>query len=196
MQNSMNTKSNRKTNKTPDLSCYKVTGYSPGATTIKRAIWYFINILFFINPLFPLYRPKRLLLRLFGADIACGVIIKPRVNIKYPWKLSVGKNSWIGEGVWIDNLAEVTIGDNACISQDAYLLTGNHNYKDVAFTLITKSIHIGNGVWVGARTTVCPGIHMGVNSVLTVGSILTSDAAENGIYTGNPAKWVRNRILE
>ena len=56
-------------------------------------------------------------MRLFGASVGKGVIINPRVNIKYPWKLVIGSNVWIGEKVWIDNLADVTIGDNVCLSQ-------------------------------------------------------------------------------
>ena len=125
----MNTDSNNKKDPTVDLARYRVSGYSTGAGFLRRGLWYLINVVVFANPLFPFYGPKRLLLRLFGARIQRGVIIKPRVNIKYPWRLTVGENSWIGEGVWIDNLAEVVIGSNACISQGAYLLTGNHDYK-------------------------------------------------------------------
>ena len=57
---------------------------------------------------FPISGFKRFLLRLFGAKIGKGVVIKPCVNIKYPWKLRIGNYVWIGENVWIDNLDTVT----------------------------------------------------------------------------------------
>jgi putative colanic acid biosynthesis acetyltransferase WcaF len=151
--------------------------------------------LFFINPLNPLNSLKRLLLRLFGARVGVGVVIKPGVNIKYPWRLSIGDWSWIGEGVWIDNLADVTIGSHVCISQGAMLLTGNHDYKSNTFDLIIESIIIKDGCWIGARSTVCPGVHCGEHAVLAVGSIATKSLKAWTIYQGNPALPLRERIV-
>jgi putative colanic acid biosynthesis acetyltransferase WcaF len=116
------------------------------------------------------------------------------VNIKYPWHLSVGDYSWIGEDVWIDNLAYVTIGANCCISQGALLLCGNHNYKSSAFDLIVKPIKIYDGAWVCAKSVVCPGVNVGENAVLTVGSIAISSLESNGVYQGNPAILKRSRV--
>lgn len=115
------------------LSTYKTT-IRP--LFIKGFIWYFVNVLFFINPMNPISGLKVFLLRLFGAKIGKGVVIKPGVNIKYPWLLTIGNNVWIGEKVWIDNLDNVTIANDVCISQDAILLCGNHNYKKSTFDLI------------------------------------------------------------
>lgn len=97
--------------------------------------------------------------------------------------------------MWIDNLVLVEIGDNVCISQGAMLLTGNHNYKSSAFDLIMKSIRIESGAWIGAKSVVCPGVECGSQSVLTVGSVATSNLNTNQIYSGNPAKSVRERVL-
>lgn len=149
----------------------------------------------FINPLNPLSRVKVHLLRLFGAKIGKGVLIKPRVNIKYPWNLSIGDNSWIGEDVWIDNLAPVTIGSNVCISQGVMLLCGNHNYKRPTFDLMIKPIDIEDGVWVGAQSVVCPGVTMHSHSVLAVGSIVSKDLLPFSIYRGNPAVIVAERVM-
>ena len=92
----------------------------------------------------------------FGARIGKGFVIKPAVNIKYPWKLKVGDDVWIGENVWIDNIGNVTIGSNVCISQGAMLLTGNHNYKSETFDLMIKPIVVEEGVWIGAKATIAP----------------------------------------
>ncbi|MBI4695914.1 MAG: colanic acid biosynthesis acetyltransferase WcaF [Gammaproteobacteria bacterium] len=179
----------------PSLADYRVAGYCPGAGRLKRAAWYVLNAIFFDSWLCPFYPLKNLILRLFGARIGIGVIIKPRVNIKHPWRLSVGDHVWIGEGVWIDNLVQVTIGSNVCISQGAMLLTGNHDYKDPHFGLITGEITIGDGVWVGAQSIVGPSVRCYENAVITAGSILTSEAEQNAIYRGNPAVRIRERIL-
>jgi putative colanic acid biosynthesis acetyltransferase WcaF len=98
--------------------------------------------------------------------------------------------------VHIDNLANVAIGANACVSQEAYLLTGNHDYTSTQFTLITGEIVLEDGAWVGARSIVCPGRTMRRNAILTAGSVLTRDAEANGIYAGNPAVLVRQRLVK
>lgn len=178
-----------------DLSKFNNDWYSPGASGIKRSIWFFVNALFFLNPLNPVSGIKVRLLRLFGAKVGKNVMIKPNINIKYPWKLSIGNNVWIGEKVWIDNLAPVSIGDNVCISQGAMLLTGSHNYKVMAFDLITGSISLEEGVWIGAKTVVCPGVTCYSHSILTVGSVATKDLEAFQIYQGNPAEIKRTRTF-
>lgn len=135
------------------------------------------------------------MLRLFGARVGQGVLIKPSVRIKFPWKLTVGDYAWIGEDVWIDNLVMVSIGNNVCISQGALLLCGNHDYKKVSFDLIAKPIILENGAWIGAKSVVCPGVTCHSHSVLAVGSVTTKDLEAYGIYQGNPAIKVRDRII-
>lgn len=178
-----------------DLSQYNNDWYNPGSR-IKRIVWYVVNILFFKNSLFVFQGAKIALLRAFGAQVGNGVVIKPRVNIKYPWLLEIGNNVWIGEEVWIDNLGEVFIGDNACISQGAMLLCGNHNYKKVAFDLIVGKIKIEEGAWIGAHAVVCPGIKCRSHSVLSVNSVATSHLDAYSIYMGNPAVKIKDRIFK
>ncbi len=178
-----------------DLSKFNNDWYSSGASNFKRTVWFIINAIFFLNPLNPLSSLKRILLRLFGSSIGRGVIIKPNVNIKYPWKLTIGNNVWIGEGVWIDNLAPVTINDNVSISQGALLLTGSHNYKNIGFDLIVKQIILEEGVWIGAKSIVCPGVTCRSHSILTVGSVATADLEPYVIYQGIPAIKKRRREM-
>ena len=136
-----------------------------------------------------------MLLKIFGARIGKGVVIKPGVNIKYPWMLSIGDYTWLGEGVWIDNLAKVQIGSNVCVSQGALLLTGNHDYKRVSFDLIVGEITVKDGAWIGAKSVVCPGVICGTHSVLSVGSITSNNLEDYTIYQGNPAVKIRDRII-
>ena len=132
---------------------------------------------------------------MFGAKVGHGVVIKPSANIKYPWFLEIGDHCWIGEGVWIDNLAWVRLGSHVCISQGAMLLTGNHDYKKSTFDLITKEITIENGCWIGAKSIVCPGVTCKSHAVLSVGSVATQDLSAYTIYQGNPASEVRKRVI-
>lgn len=179
-----------------DLGQFDNRWYDPGGSLAKRVLWYVINAVVFHSWLLPWSRAKRGLLRLFGAKVGTSVVIKPRVNIKYPWHLELGDNVWLGEGAWIDNLGPVTLESNVCVSQDACLLTGNHDYKDPAFGLIIGAIHVETGAWIGARAVVSPGVRMGRESVLTAGSVLSEDARPGGVYRGNPAQLVRMRMPE
>ena len=178
-----------------DLSKYDNSWYNPGGNTFKRLLWYFTNVLFFLNPLNVSSGVKVALLRLFGAKIGKGVVIKPSVNIKYPWNLTIGEYTWIGENVWIDNLVPITIGANVCLSQGAMLLCGNHNFKKTTFDLIVKQIILEDGAWVGAQAVVCPGVTMRSHSVLAVGSVASKDMESYSIYRGNPAAKVAERII-
>ena len=175
-----------------DLSSYNNSWYNPGSP-IKRMIWFFVNELVMRNSLNPFSGFKIWSLRLFGAKIGKNVVIKPRVNVKYPWKLTIADNCWIGEGVWIDNLVQVSIGANACLSQGAFLICGNHNYKISTFDLIVAPITLEEGVWVGAKSIVGPGVTLKSHSVLSLGSVASSDLEPYSIYRGNPAVKIKNR---
>ena len=166
-----------------------------GASRLKQVLWYFINIVIVQNSLLPSSGIKIFFLRLFGATIGKGVVIKPSVKIKFPWKLFIAENSWVGEGVWIDNLENVIIGKSVCISQGAYLFTGNHDFKKSTFNLITLPIIIEDGVWIGALAIVCPGVTCGTHAVLTAASMATRNLQPYSIYKGSPALKISERII-
>jgi putative colanic acid biosynthesis acetyltransferase WcaF len=167
-----------------------------GASRLKQSAWYFVNVLFFINPLNPSSGIKKLLLKWFGARVGVGVVLKPGINIKYPWKLTIGDHSWIGEKAWIDNLAEVRIGNNVCLSQGAMLLTGNHDYTSSSFDLIIKEIVLEDGVWIGALALVGPGVVCASHAVLAAASVATGPLEGYRVYRGNPASPVRERVIQ
>lgn len=180
-----------------DLSTYNNDWYKPTikASKFKQLAWYVTNIFFFKNGLNMSSGLKVRLLRMFGASVGKGVVIKPSVNIKYPWKLVVGDHSWIGENVWIDNLADVSIGNSVCLSQGCMLLTGNHDYSKTSFDLVVKGIVLEDGVWIGARAMVCPGVNCREHAVLAACSVATKQLEAYKIYQGNPAVEVRARSI-
>jgi len=116
--------------KTVDLASFRVNGYSAGRSVVVRALWFFVGLPVLRANYNPFSGLKRRLLQVFGASIGSGAVIKPGVRIKNPWLLKAGRNCWFGEDCWIDNLAPVALGDNVCISQGAYLCTGNHDWSD------------------------------------------------------------------
>ena len=178
-----------------DLSKYNNDWYQPGGSLLKKTCWYVLHAIF-IHSAFPFSSFKVFLLRLFGASIGTSVTIKPNVTIKYPWHLTIGNHVWIGEQVWIDNLSRVTIKNNCCVSQGAMLLCGNHDYSKTSFDLIVKDITLEEGVWIGAKSIVCPGVSIGSHSVLTVNSVATSNLEPWGIYQGNPAVKIKERVIK
>lgn len=178
-----------------DLSQFDNSWYKP-ANKIKIIAWFIINRLT-INTYLPIPTfLKIFILRIFGAKIGRNITIKPKVNIKYPWFLEIGDNTWIGENVWIDNLATVSIGKNVCISQGAMLLTGNHDYKKTTFDLIIGEIILEDGVWIGAKAVVCPKVRCHSHAILSVNSVATKNLEAYKIYQGNPATFIRNRELK
>jgi len=177
------------------LSLFDGSDFDKGAGLIKRTLWYFVNALFVRASWNPFMRPKIWLLRLFGAKIGKGLCLKNNVTIKSPWNLTVGDDCWIGENVWIDNLDKAFIGSNVCISQGALLLTGNHDYKKSSMPYRNAPITIEDGAWIGANTTVCAGVTVHENAILTVGSMTSKDLDANGIYQGVPAVKIRERVI-
>ena len=177
-----------------DLAAYSADGFERGRPRLVEAAWLLLQAMFFGSWL-PGSRWRAGLLRLFGARIGRGVVLKPAIQVKFPWRLSIGDHSWIGERAWLDNLTEIRIGSYCCISQGAYLCTGNHDWTDPAFKLVAKPIVMCDGAWVAARAIICPGVTLGECSVAAVGSVVTHDIPTGEIHAGNPAGFARKRVL-
>ncbi len=169
--------------------------YRAGRGTLVRTAWFLVSMAFF-RTAFPWpSRLKAVILRGFGARVGRGVVLRHRLNIKYPWHLEIGDHAWVGEGVWLDSLTTIHIGSHACLSQGAMVETGNHDWSDPAFGLQVGEVSIGTGAWVAARALLLPGSRLGDASVLTAGSVLAGEAVPFGIYQGNPARRIKEREL-
>ena len=170
--------------------------YSPGVSFWKQLLWYYIGFPLIKSGLIPFSGLKVWILRQLGASVGEGVRIKPGVRIKFPWKLTIGDHSWIGENAWLDNVGTITIGDNVCISQGAYLCTGNHDWRLPTFDLRVGEIHIQSGSWLGAKAVVGPGVTVGAGAILTLGSVATRSLNPMTIYSGNPAQAIKTRVMK
>lgn len=176
------------------LDMFTNAEFSRGASRLTELCWIVVSGLL-IESWLPGSGWRRQLLRAFGAQIGKEVIIKPRVRIKFPWRLSIGDYSWIGEEVWIDNLAKVTVGSHCCLSQGAYLCTGSHDWSDPKFKLITRPIELGDGCWLAAKTCLSPGTQVEPGTVVSMGSAATGQLSAWTIYAGHPSTPVRQRKL-
>ena len=168
-------------------------GLERGRPFVVEAAWYLAKLFLFLTA-FPVPSAlKRAVLRLFGAKIGNGVVIKPRVNIHLPWKLEVGDFTWIGEEALILNFEPVTIGAHCCISQRAFLCTGNHDYSRPEMPYRNLPISVEDGAWIGAQVFVAPGVTIRSEAVITAGSVVTKTQPEAAVCGGNPCKPLKFR---
>lgn len=161
-----------------------------------ESIWYLVKCAFFLSPLPWPSKLRCALLRRFGATIGTNVYVKPRVNIHFPWRLTIGDHCLVGEEAFILNFEPITIGTQCCISQRVFLCTGNHDYQDPLFPYRNAPITLGDGVWVGAQAFVGPGVTLGDESVITAGSIVTKSLPPRMVCGGNPCVPLKPRWKE
>jgi putative colanic acid biosynthesis acetyltransferase WcaF len=178
-----------------DFSRYTTGRFDRGAGVVKEGLWLVVSFILFRLCPFSFSALKCAVLRLFGAEIGQKVTIKPQVKITFPWKLVVGNHVWLGEECWLLNLEQIIIGSNVCISQRAFLCTGSHNFKLATFDLITLPIKLEDGAWIGAGAWVGPGVTVGSHAVLTAQSVVSKNLEAYGIYRGNPAELVKQRVV-
>lgn len=175
---------------------YDNSWYYPGRSTVWRAAWLFFGLPLLRAFWMPSSSLRVALLRLFGSRIGQHVVIKPGVTVKYPWHLDVADDCWIGEDCWIDNLTTVQLGRNVCISQGAYLCTGNHDWSDPKFGLMIAPIRLMDGAWAGAKCILTPGTTLGEGAVAGAGSVVIGQVPDYHIYAGNPAVFVKLRTIK
>ena len=169
------------------LDLYDNSDFDRGAGRLTEALWVLCKCFFFLQP-FPW--PSRLrvgLLRLFGARIGTGVVIRSGVNITFPWRFTAGDHVWIGDDVFILSLAPVTLGSHICISQRAFLCTGSHAWREATFDLQVRPIVVEDSVWISAQAFVGAGTRIGSGSVVSAGTVLMKSVPNDSVARGNPA---------
>lgn len=171
-----------------DLRRYDQSGFDRGRSGWMILLWWFVQAIVF--PLTPhsFHAGRILVLRLFGARIGRGVIIRPTARFTYPWKVTIGDNSWIGDDVVLYSLDQIVIGRHCVISQKSYLCTGSHDIHDPAFGLKTAPITIGNGAWVATDCFVAPGVQIGANAVIGARSTVLRSMPAQQVCWGSPCQ--------
>lgn len=149
-------------------------GYDKGRPVAVQALWLFVSGAVLSRWWCP-NAARVATLRAFGADIGPGVLVRHNVKIHWPWKLTIGADSWIGDGVWILNLEPVTIGSNTCLSQSVFLCTGSHDRKSASFEFDNGPIVIGDHVWIAANATILRGVSIGDGVTVGATALVTGD---------------------
>jgi putative colanic acid biosynthesis acetyltransferase WcaF len=174
-----------------ELKGYTVGNFDRGAPRWREALWIAVKCVFFLNAL-PWPSALRVaLLRMFGAHVGEGVVVRGNVNVTYPWRITIGDHAWLGEEVLVLSLAPVTIESNVCISQRAFVCTGSHDFRSPGFNLVTKPVAVRAGSWIAAQAFIGPGVEIGEGSMVAAGSVVTEDVPPRVIVRGNPARVVK-----
>jgi putative colanic acid biosynthesis acetyltransferase WcaF len=156
------------------LAGFTGAGYDKGRGPLWQVAWLLVSGLLFTRWWCPA-GVRATILRAFGAQIGSGVLIRHRVRVHWPWKLSIGADSWIGEGAWLLNLEQLTIGRDVCVSQDALICTGSHDHRSPTFEFDNAPIVIEDEVWIAARATVLRGVTVGQGAVVGATALVTRD---------------------
>ena len=167
--------------------------WQPGASLPVCTLWFCAGAPLLSARWLPGSAWRVLLLRSFGAQIGSGCRLKPGLRVKFPWRLQVGQACWLAEDAWLDNLAPISLGDRVCLSQGAYLCTGNHNFRSPGFDLRLGPITIGSDAWIAARAVLGPGTDIGPGAVIALGAVVSGIVPPGAIVRGNPAVVVGER---
>lgn len=169
------------------LDRYDNSDFSRGASKLTEVLWWVVRSLIFAA-WFPIPSGiKVTALRAFGAKVGSGVVIRSRVNITFPWRLTIGDHVWIADEVLILSLAPVTIGSHVVISNRAFLCTGSHRFRSENFDLVTRPITVGNGCWIASQVFIAPGVTLAPKTMCVAGAVVLSDAGPDVVLIGNPA---------
>jgi putative colanic acid biosynthesis acetyltransferase WcaF len=179
-----------------DLARFRLPPGFRGRSAALVQLWWLVQAsLFRLSPQF-CYGWRRWLLRLFGAEVGRGVLVRPTAKITYPWKLAIGERAWIGDEVILYTLGRIDIGADAVVSQRSHLCAGTHDHRQPDFAIRGGPITIGAEAWLAADVFVAPGIRIGRGAVVGARSSVFSDLPELMLCFGNPARPVRPRLEE
>jgi putative colanic acid biosynthesis acetyltransferase WcaF len=159
--------------------------------TLWGVCWW---VLFRLSPR-PLFGWRNFLLRLFGARVTSSTRIDPTVRVWAPWNLTVGADSSIGHHVDVYNVAAITIGNQATVSQYSYLCAASHDLSDPNMKLTATPIDIRDAAWVCAKAFVGPGVTIGRGAVVGACGVAVKDVGDWEIVAGNPARPIGRREL-
>lgn len=178
-----------------NLQSFKVPPSFRGKSKYFVQLWWIVNATIFRWSPQVLFGWRRFLLRAFGAKIGKGVLVRSSVKITYPWKLSVGNHSWIGDDCVIYNLGQITIGKHVAIAHMVYLNTGGHDYEKSTFDIFSKPVVIKDECWLTNDVYVAPGVTIGKGSIIAARSTVLQDMPEGKVCVGTPARPIKDRII-
>lgn len=158
---------------------------------LARALWNACWLLLCRWTPRPMHAWRAFVLRAWGAKLGARVHVYPDAKVWAPWQLTMADDACLGDRAEAYNVAPITLGERAIVSQDAFLCTASHDHRDPAFPLTHAPIKLEARAWIAARSIVLPGITVGEGAVVGAGSVVTRDVAAGCVVAGNPARVVR-----
>ena len=177
------------------------TNQRPRQEKLLQRFWEVTRVLLWYTTPFFMRRWRRYIVSMVAhlgsgvANVHRYVSLARNCRIDYPWNVSIGETSSIGSGAWVYALDKIIIGKNVCIGEDVRLITGSHDVASPHFDLVTKPITINDNVWIATGAMVLPGVTIGEGAIVAAGSVVTKDVEPWTVVGGNPARFIKKRVL-
>ncbi len=178
------------------LDLFDGSQFDRGRSRAVEALWMLVRWAFFDTAMPWPYAIKRAWLRLFGARIGRGVVIRTRVFVHYPWRLTVGDHCWIGDGTQLLSIAPITMEDHVALAHEVYLAAGGHDIRSRTMAPQHAPITIRSGTWIASRAFVGPGVTIERNVVVGAGAVVLKSVEPDVVVAGNPARVIRPRVID
>jgi putative colanic acid biosynthesis acetyltransferase WcaF len=177
-----------------DLNAFQLPSSFRGRSKYVVQLWWLVNATLFRWSPQILFGWRRLLLKLFGAKIGKNVLVRPSVKFTYPWKVTIGDYSWIGDDCVLYSLGEIKIGKNVAVAHKVYINTGGHDYLKPSFDIFSKPVLVEDECWITNDVYIAPGVQIGRGTVVGARSSVLKSLPAGKICVGTPAKPIRDRF--
>ena len=178
------------------LDLFDNKGFDRGRSRFVEALWILIKCAFFVTPLPWPNGLKRVLLRMFGAKVGRGVIIRPGVSIHFPWRLTVGDHCWIGDSTVLLNILPITFEDHVALAHEVYIAAGGHDIRSATMAPQHAPVLVKTGTWIASRAFIGPGVTVHERVVVGAGAVVIKDVGPDVVVAGNPARVIRPRVID
>lgn len=132
----------------------------------------------------------------FGMRHEGHIGVYPSVKVWAPWNVTMGSWVAIDDAVNLYSADKINIGTKVAISREAFICTASHDITKPNRPLVTAPITICDGVWIGARAIILPGVTIGEGAVVAAGAVVTKNVAPFSVVGGNPAKFIKMREMK
>jgi maltose O-acetyltransferase len=141
----------------------------------------------------PFHTIRNYTYRLAGLKIAKGSTLHMWANFFYPKNIEIGEDTIVGDHVFLDGRAKLTIGSHVDIASQVLIYNSEHNLESPDFEATVEPVSIGDYVFIGPRVIILPGVDIGRGAVVAAGAVVTKDVPGFAIVGGVPAKVIGER---
>lgn len=166
---------------------------------INRFFSFFLDIelyLLWLIGYFPSHLVRNLLYRLAGIKLGRRATLHMGARFYYPRNIRIGEGTIIGDNIFLDGRAKITIGKHTDIASQVMIYNSEHDLSDPTFKAIEEPVSIGDYCFIGPRVIIMPGVNIGRGAIVAGGAVVTKDVPEGAIVGGVPAKIIGERPLK